>query len=135
MPIIQNTRKINPLDINNNVKIGVAFPLNEINMTSGTSTTREQIKTNLINLLLTVPGERINNPNYGLGLRDLVFDNNLDESILLEDINAITSFFMPELSVESAIIERELDLYKLSISITYSINNEKNDDSIQINFR
>ena len=135
MPIIQNTRKINPLDINNNVRIGVAFPLNEVNMTSGTLTTKEQIKTNLINLLLTVPGERINNPNYGIGLKNLVFESSVDENTLLENINTQTSFFMPEISVESAEIERELDLYRLSISITYSINNEKNDDSIQINFR
>ena len=135
MPIIQNTRKINPLDINNNVRIGVAFPLNEVNMTSGTLTTKEQIKTNLINLLLTVPGERINNPNYGIGLKNLLFENSVDEDTLLENINNQTSFFMPEISVESAEIERELDLYRLSISITYSINNEKNDDSIQINFR
>ena len=135
MPIIQNTRKINPLDINNNVRIGVAFPLNEVNMTSGTLTTKEQIKTNLINLLLTVPGERINNPNYGIGLKNLLFENSVDEDTLLENINNQTSFFMPEISVESTKIERELDLYRLSISITYSINNEKNDDSIQINFR
>ena len=134
MPIIQNTRKINPLDINNNVRIGVSFPLNEVNMTSGTLTTKEQIKTNLINLLLTVPGERINNPNYGIGLKNLVFESSVDENTLLENINTQTSFFMPEISVESAEIERELDLYRLSISITYSINNEKNDDSIQINF-
>ena len=135
MPIIQNTRKINPLDINNNVRIGVSFPLNEVNMTSGTLTTKEQIKTNLINLLLTVHGERINNPNYGIGLKNLVFESSVDENTLLENINTQTSFFMPEISVESAEIERELDLYRLSISITYSINNEKNDDSIQINFR
>ena len=135
MPIIQNTRKINPLDINNNVRIGVSFPLNEVNMTSGTLTTKEQIKTNLINLLLTVPGERINNPNYGIGLKNLVFESSVDENTLLENINTQTSFFMPEISVESTKIERELDLYRLSISITYSINNEKNDDSIQINFR
>ena len=135
MPIIQNTRKINPLDINNNVRIGVSFPLNEVNMTSGTLTTKEQIKTNLINLLLTVPGERINTPNYGIGLKNLVFESSVDENTLLENINTQTSFFMPEISVESAEIERELDLYRLSISITYSINNEKNDDSIQINFR
>ena len=135
MPIIQNTRKINPLDINNNVRIGVSFPLNEVNMTSGTVTTKEQLKTNLLNLLLTIPGERINNPNYGIGLKNLVFESSVDENTLLENINTQTSFFMPEISVESAEIERELDLYRLSISITYSINNEKNDDTIQINFR
>ena len=29
MPIIQSIRRINPLDLNKNVKIGVAFPLDE----------------------------------------------------------------------------------------------------------
>ena len=88
MPIIQNTRKINPLDINNNIRIGLAFPLNSVNMSTGTTNTRDQIKSNFLNLLLTVPGERINQPNYGVGLKSRLFENTLDESTLLEDINA-----------------------------------------------
>ena len=51
MPLIQSTKRISPLDINNNVRIGVAFPLNDVNMTSGTETTREQLKANFLNLL------------------------------------------------------------------------------------
>ena len=35
MPIIQGTKRKNPLDINQNVTIGVAFPLDETN-TPGT---------------------------------------------------------------------------------------------------
>ena len=54
MPIIQSSRRINPLDLNKNVKIGVAFPLDETNMFSGTETVKEQTKANLLNLLLTV---------------------------------------------------------------------------------
>ncbi len=74
MPLIQNTKRINPLDLNNNARIGVAFPLNDKNMTSGTQTTREQLKANFLNLLLTIPGERINNPDYGIGLKGQLFD-------------------------------------------------------------
>jgi hypothetical protein len=56
MPIIQGIKRINPLDLNKNVTIGVAFPLDETNLFNGTETIREQVKSNLINLLLTQPG-------------------------------------------------------------------------------
>ena len=72
MPIIKGIRRVNPLDLNKNVTIGVAFPLDETNMFSGTETIQEQSKANLINLLLTEPGERINLPNYGVGIKKLL---------------------------------------------------------------
>ena len=49
MPIIQGKRRINPLDSNKNVRIGVAFPLDESNLFNGTQTFKEQVKHNLIN--------------------------------------------------------------------------------------
>ena len=36
MPIIQGIKRISPLDLNKNVTIGVAFPLDETNMFKGT---------------------------------------------------------------------------------------------------
>ena len=39
MPIIRSTKNINPLDLKKSTRIGLAFPLNEVNMTSGTKTT------------------------------------------------------------------------------------------------
>ena len=55
MPIIQGIKRKNPLDINGNVTIGVAFPLDENNMFTGTPTTKDQVKTNLINFLNIFP--------------------------------------------------------------------------------
>ena len=49
MPINQGTKRKNPLDINQNVTIGVAFPLDETNMFTGTPNTKEQVKNNLLN--------------------------------------------------------------------------------------
>ena len=133
MPVIQNTRKINPLDTNNNIRIGLGFPLNSVNMASGTTNTRDQLKSNFLNLLLTVPGERINQPNYGVGLKRKLFENNLDESTLLEDISNQTSFYMPEISLNSIKINQDIDEYKTTIALDYSIADQAS-DSIQINF-
>ena len=133
MPIIQNTRKINPLDTNNNIRIELGFPLKSVNMASGTTNTRDQLKSNFLNLLLTVPGERINQPNYGVGLKRKLFENNLDESTLLEDISNQTSFYMPEISLNSIKINQDIDEYKTTIALDYSIADQAS-DSIQINF-
>ena len=35
---------------------------------------RDEIQQNLKNLLLTAPGERIMNPNFGVGLRHFLFE-------------------------------------------------------------
>ena len=86
MPLIHGVKRINPLDLNKNVTIGVAFPLDENNMFSGTETMQDQIKANLINLLLTEPGERINLPKYGVGLRNLLFEQKISLDILQEKI-------------------------------------------------
>ena len=47
-------------------------------MFKGTETIQEQNKANLINLLLTYPGERINLPDYGIGLKNLLFEQQID---------------------------------------------------------
>tara|TARA_R110000744_G_scaffold30103_1_gene71397 strand:+ start:4485 stop:4892 length:408 start_codon:yes stop_codon:yes gene_type:complete len=134
MPLIQNTKRINPVDLNNNVRIGVAFPLNDVNMSSGTQTTREQLKTNLLNLLLTVPGERINHPTYGVGLKNQVFENNIDATILQENINGKLTFWLPEVTITEVIVQQNLDQYKVSITLNYSISLDESEDSIQINY-
>ena len=134
MPLIQNTKRINPLDLNNNVRIGVAFPLNDINMAVGTQTTREQLKTNLLNILLTVPGERINNPNYGIGLKNQVFENNIDSVTLQENINGQLAFWLPEVIITEVIVQQNIEQYRVSIKLNYSISLDETEDSIQINY-
>tara|TARA_R100001015_G_C4621288_1_gene178461 strand:- start:1354 stop:1761 length:408 start_codon:yes stop_codon:yes gene_type:complete len=135
MPLIQNNKRINPLDINKNATIGTAIPLNEVNMTSGTTTISEQLKTNLLNLLLTIPGERINNPNYGIGLKQQLFENNLDKTTLLEVINSQVSFFIPEIVINNLELEQNLDEYKVTMKLSYISKLDNEEDSVQINYR
>ena len=134
MPLIQSTKRINPLDLNNNARIGVAFPLNDSNMTSGTLTTKEQLKANFLNLLLTVPGERLNHPTYGIGLKGQLFENSIDEITLLENINSQLAFWIPEITVTDASLRQDIDQYRVSLTLTYSISLDETEDSIQINY-
>lgn len=77
--------------------LGIKFPMNSVPGESGnfnmSTTTEEQSISNLINLLLTRPGERFMQPNYGVGLDLYIFEPNTNsnsnslESLIRTQIN------------------------------------------------
>ncbi len=134
MAYINGNRRISPLDINKNVTIGVAFPLNDVNMFKGTQTVKEQVKSNLINLLLTEPGERINEPNFGVGLKGLLFEQNPNIELLKEKINTQIEFYIPTISLSDVNVNFENNEYLLYIIISYNFNLDGSKDAIQLNF-
>ena len=73
--IIQNKY---PIDTEARKAVGFGFPLNGNAVFVPTYQTRDQIKANLVNYLLTNRGERVFNPNFGADLRNLLFENILD---------------------------------------------------------
>ena len=104
MPLIQSSRNISPLDINKNVKIGVAFPLDEVNLFQGTQTIKEQIKSNLVNVLLTEKGERVNEPDFGVGLKNILFEQSPDEDLLKSEINTQLKIHIPEITLLDVLV-------------------------------
>ena len=137
MPIIQgqSKKRINPLDLNKNVTIGVAFPLDDVNLFQGTETVKEQIKSNLINLLLTYPGERVNLPNYGIGLKNLLFEQDIDlESIQLKIQNQI-NVYIPNIELQNISTGLSKDGHTVHISLTYSYDLDSSLEQVQLNFR
>ena len=135
MAILQGLKRVNPLDLNKNVTIGVAFPLDETNMFAGTKTIKEQIKANLINLLLTYPGERVNLPTYGLGLKHLLFEQDIDTESLQLKIQTQMNNFLPEVSLKNISTGLSEDEHTLHISLTYTYILDNSTDQIQINFK
>ena len=133
MPIINGNRRINPLDINRNVTIGVAFPLNEVNLFKGTETVREQTKSNLINLLLTVQGERVNEPNFGVGIKNLLFEQNINKEELEEKINSQINFYIPEITLISASVSSITEDHQILITIAYRFKTDGSTYAIGIN--
>ena len=134
MAYLRGNKKINPFDIDKNITIGVAFPLNDVNLFKGTTTVKEQIKTNLINLLLTEPGERLYIPNYGVGLNGLLFEPNIDQENLNSRINQQINFYIPEISLINTQVNFVEDEHKLFITISYRSNLDGSNDAIQLNF-
>jgi len=64
--------------------IGLKFPLNGSSVGSNggffnvSRTTEDQAVTNYINLLLTKPGERYHQPNFGIFIQGFLFEQNTD---------------------------------------------------------
>ncbi len=132
MPIIQSARRINPLDLNKNIKIGVAFPLDEENMFSGTETVKEQVKSNLLNLLLTYPGERINLPKYGVGLKNLLFEQKIDLETLKLKIQNQIEIYISEISLQNIRINTSNNILLINITYIYLLDNTE--QSVQLNY-
>ena len=72
-------------DLDPDIYIGLKLPLTQGDLSTfaQTKTTFEQAKHNIRNLLLTIPGERLGQPEFGSDLHHLVFEQ-MDENF--EDI-------------------------------------------------
>jgi phage baseplate assembly protein W len=134
MPILQEKRRINPLDINKRVNIGVALPLDETNMFKGTESVKEQSKSNLLNLLFTHPGERINLPSFGIGLKELIFEQRIDLENLKKYIQSQVNRFIPNIHLTRVTSTLSEDEHTLSISLYFMYMLDRTSDSIQLNF-
>ena len=135
MGIKREIRRINPLDLNKSATIGVAFPLDENNLFYGTENIKKQVRSNLINILLTIPGERINLPKFGVGLKNYLFENNINLNILKERIKLQLRKRLPRITLEGIKIDRKEDNeHVISLTVIYRNQLDRSRDIIQLNF-
>ena len=134
MPLINSVKRIDPNDLNKNLSYGVVFPLNEVNMFKGTESIREQLKTNLLNLLLTERGERINRPDYGIGLKKLLFEPRINKEYLTELIANKVRTYIPDLLVSNIVFNNPPDDHTLQMFIEFRYRLDNTVDSVQLNF-
>ena len=134
MPIIQSSKRIDPLDRNKNITIGVALPLNEINFFNGTKTVKDQIKSNLINILLTYPGERVNLPLYGIGIKSLLFESEINLDVLKSQMQKQISRYVPNVLINNIQAGKSEDKHTIFLSLTYTYLLDNTTDTIQLNF-
>ena len=134
MALTGGIKRIDPLDLNKNATIGVAFPLDDSNMFKGSMTVEEQAKANLINLLLTKPGERFNLPNYGVWLKNLLFEQQIDLPILKEQIIKTTARYIPNIKIMDVQTGMANEGDTVYIKITYKSTLNGNMDNVQLNF-
>lgn len=124
--------RINTLDVNKNRGIGISIPFDPVNIFKITYTTKDQIKSNLLNFLLTNKGERVFNPNFGADIRALVFDQMVNLEETRESISDSIALYFPELQLTEILFTPNYDTNTLFIKISYIINSEADSISIQI---
>jgi phage baseplate assembly protein W len=135
MPIPQTIR-VNPLDLQKNIAIGVSLPFNGPGVFNSTYTTKDQIKSNLVNLLLTDTGERLMNPTFGCDLRKFLFEgiteNNLS-NLTISLANSIKTF-VPEITVLNIEVVPNTDYNTIDLSVNYLLNISNTPDQVTLQF-
>lgn len=115
----------NPIDVGSRVAIGVSIPFNSPQVFTQTYTTQEQIRSNIINYILTDKGERIFNPTFGSSIRKSVFENITQDLLQTLEItlNDDLSNYFRSVNFTEIKITPDYDENIISISIQYSIYN------------
>ena len=126
--------RIDPLDLDTRKAIGVKIPFTKKGVFQFNYTTKDQIKSNLINLLLTSPGERYHEPNYGVGLREILFEPNSSKneriSVLKSKIDQNINIHIPQIEINTLDISSVDKELLIKISYTVLLDNDTNEISL-----
>ena len=112
-------------DLNPNTYVGLSFPLrrDKFNDFAMTKNSLQQAHHNLKNLLLTSPGERAMQPEFGSNMRAICFeqiDKNLPVTIEKEVRNAV-EIWLPYINIQEVnTLTEEQDQNKIHVEIKFS---------------
>jgi|TARA_Y100001963_G_C6715322_1_gene416341 phage baseplate assembly protein W len=125
-------------DRDDDIFIGIDLPFYKSNGKEGyfasTKTTIEAVKNNIRNLLKTENGERLMQPNLGVGLRRFLFEQLTEETILaIEDnIKDVFNFWLPFVEIQNLDVKIDEE-NQLIISIVFNIQQDPTTlDSVQV---
>jgi len=126
------TYKLNPQDLGQARGIGINVLFNNgTNVFNTTTTTKEQVKSNLINFILTNKGERVFDPTFGGDIRALVFEQDITLDDISAKLEADIYSYVPNIIIKNITVKRYSDENLVNIIIDYSINNQQ--DNLVIN--
>ena len=125
-------KRYNPIDLLPDVAVGIKLPFvgRTGNLFELSYSTEEQAISNLKNLILTRPGERILQPLFGTELQNALFEQNddiLKERIQIS-ISEAVEFWLPyiginELNIQTVIaVDGTREEHGITISMKVSVN-------------
>ena len=143
MAIKDTTRKPFIEDNDENIFIGIDLPFRKSNGKEGyfasTSTTIEAVKNNIRNLVNTHQGERLMQPNIGLNLRNYMFEQFTDETLLSVQNDIVDTFkvwlpFVEIRDIQVGMNENDsIGKNTMSINIVFNITRDPDTlESVQI---
>ena len=128
-------KNINVLDLRPSVGVGVALPFSNPAVFQTVYTTKEQLKYNIINFLLTDKRERIFNINFGAGIRQQLFQQISIETIdtLDTQIRSGIEQYFSNVTIVDLNFDPQPNYNLLSIQFSYTINNTGESDNVILN--
>jgi phage baseplate assembly protein W len=129
-----------PIDLQPRNAVGIAFPFSSFAVSGSTPfklnyTTRDQIKSNLIVYFSTNKGERPLNPNYGGGLKNILFEQLSSNTLEVVDkiIRDELAAQFPEVRLKKLEILESPDENAMTVVMSYTVLNGE-PDTLAINF-
>lgn len=127
-------KNIHPLDLQPSKGIGINIPFDGPTGLNITYNTKDAIRANLLNFLLTGNRERIMNPNFGTNIRNQIFEQ-ISQGNFSNIENIIHSYIrnnFPQIKLNEINITSQDNT--INIYFSYSIINTNIEDSILLNF-
>ena len=128
-------KNVDVLDLKPSTGVGISVPFDGATGINTTYTTSDTIKSNLINFLLTGKRERVMNPSFGSGLREILFEQLTgDTTAIINDLikGGIEEFF-PQVVIEDLNITLDEFNQTIDIYLKYTIINTNIEDALQLN--
>ena len=120
-------RSVREIDRNDDKYVGIRFPLDHSpeGFFYKSKTVLEQSKANLQNLLLTTPGERIFQPEFGSQLKSIVFEQGEDIPNRIEEaIRSAVDKFLEYINIENVFTTQQDNQVNVSIEFSVPLNPE-----------
>ena len=143
MAILDTSKKPFIQDRDNNVFIGINLPFKKSEGSEGyflsTTTTIDAVKNNVKLLLSTDKGERIFQPNLGIGLRRFLFEPITGETTLAiqNEIVDTFNFWLPFIKIKDIQVETTsadgTNPNQISINVIFNLDKDPNTlESVQV---
>ena len=120
-------RSVREIDRNEDKYVGIRFPLDHSpeGFFYKTKTVLEQAKANLQNLLLTTPGERIMQPEFGSQLKFIVFEQGPDIPNRIEEaVRSAVDKHLAYINIENVFTTQQDNIINVSIEFSVPLNLE-----------
>ncbi len=128
-------RNVDVLDTKPSTGIGITVPFDGPTGINTTFTTKDTIKSNLLNFILTGKRERVFNPSFGSGVRELLFQPITEDLIDQVDnlIRGGVESYFPTIDIRELDVTLQPNSKTITIYLNYSIINTNIEDELQIN--
>jgi phage baseplate assembly protein W len=126
------TYTLNPQDIRQKRGIGISILFNNgTDVFNQTFTTKDQVKSGLINYILTNKGERLFDPSFGGDLRAALFNPDSDFDSISVRLEREIINYVPNIIIRDITIKKFSDENLVNIIIDFTVNNQN--DNLVVN--